>query len=1464
MDAFVDRFVHDMSSISAASSPDPLNASLEGNSAVPSSRRVTRSQTLRSSSRLSSVNPSPRKQIFSLDVGNESAPQKILVTVEADDTDVRGGTVNRRLFQTGQSPTPKKPIRTRGGTVTKTVPLRGLTDDEGAPEPTPKRRGRPPKSANGTPAPSAKKRAAPIRKTPARPRRTKMDQTELTSDVTVEDNDPTPRANTKTRGTARKRKADSPAAEPSETPAIKRRVRQERSVTADSIEAQRTEADNAGVDARTDDNASVAPSDNSSAAGGYAPMAPSDKGDDDEEDIWMATLSDPPARFSRRKSPTPTQQEEQPIFEAEEYQDPPTPDAGRRTETEEPVSEANVEYGAAAAHSEADFLTSDAHDHSGDKDTIMVQEEFTMISIHSLPSMQASMSMSVAATHEDIGDETSMIINGALESYRQSQNQARHEEPEEAEEEGEDEVSFVGDQQTSPVEEKPTPRNNSLLSAPSPSSTWVRSPRRVKKPEDLGRQLALKSLQKEPTSHPSQAQPVEEPSTYDDSFSEIPDAVLEAATPKPFRRALIEEQDDNELDQAIQMSIERHSRVNSPNQNPESNNLITPDETPSPDTSDDSGEKMVESVSKAEETEHEEMASSPPVLNFSNAEQHPPLSRHSRQESSDTPAIQAPATQLPPKIGDVENQGISLAPPETASRQSFSPIVRAGRALQRVTSDPPSPPVRDNALGSPFRSSTSKSPTTVTQPTVTQQMNTQEATRQLSVAQPPATAFSTHQSPVVEQPARNSPWSSAFAPFKQIKNVVAQAAQRFSPRAAPPPAPPATHDMSDPFVAAPEPGRRADWERQDTLSMHNSMFSLGNGSASRPEHNASRTSSIQADGGMDDEMSWVADGTPVRMDQEPDSVSSTMRANQGSIGGHDMSDMDVDIQSFVEPQEEEEHEQEDEQPDYNDADLWDFEASRPTPRKPEPRATAIQEPVLDPPRRSKIPSPWRQNSKRLVYNDERRRAAENIISKEAEADEFSLLSQFGGGASAGPKGKEVEQAPAQPAKKGMDLSSFFSSPALLPEVRPPFAFGSSKPAERRPAPATEETETQPAQLPVSRRIFSFGSGRSKGSQLVSSVASSRPTIPQKNLQIGGNQPRRDLFSPIKRTVTRFEVPDSEAAQQSSSPATQPRQQSLPVVPQKANFAPRSVAAGNSLFNASLQPGSLFSKPAAAFAEPGSEGGVTTPERQTSPAGSNIVVSNPKHLPDPQRSPTKSSFRSPLKAKTPGRVVVFASSTLSPLAQAQARAERRASLSASPEKSSAAPPARSVDFDKENQALPNNDIDMAKGGFNTARTTTTTTTQGKPKPTFSLFGNTTIPHLPPPTSSTSTTLKPPPTRLSPTTWSRAHWERLDSLLQQRRRTGALNFQLAHPLPKARNRNHRPRLIGKQVVAQGETMTLEQWHLDVVDAFAAELGSEECAWDEKVLAKRVFALLVGEERRRAAKVPQRRGAGEGVLL
>jgi hypothetical protein len=53
-----------------------------------------------------------------------------------------------------------------------------------------------------------------------------------------------------------------------------------------------------------------------------------------------------------------------------------------------------------------------------------------------------------------------------------------------------------------------------------------------------------------------------------------------------------------------------------------------------------------------------------------------------------------------------------------------------------------------------------------------------------------------------------------------------------------------------------------------------------------------------------------------------------------------------------------------------------------------------------------------------------------------------------------------------------------------------------------------------------------------------------------------------------------------------------------------------------------------------------------------------------------------------------------------------------------------------------------------------------------------------------------------------------------------------------------------------------MALQEWHLDVVEAFLSETGGEG-SWDGTQIAKRVFALLVGEERRRLGMVPSRRG-------
>lgn len=57
-------------------------------------------------------------------------------------------------------------------------------------------------------------------------------------------------------------------------------------------------------------------------------------------------------------------------------------------------------------------------------------------------------------------------------------------------------------------------------------------------------------------------------------------------------------------------------------------------------------------------------------------------------------------------------------------------------------------------------------------------------------------------------------------------------------------------------------------------------------------------------------------------------------------------------------------------------------------------------------------------------------------------------------------------------------------------------------------------------------------------------------------------------------------------------------------------------------------------------------------------------------------------------------------------------------------------------------------------------------------------------------------------------------------------------------------HAEHYLGKTVKSHGTGMTLERWHLDCVDAFKAHVGG----WDEGVLAKRLFALMLGEETRR----------------
>ena len=58
--------------------------------------------------------------------------------------------------------------------------------------------------------------------------------------------------------------------------------------------------------------------------------------------------------------------------------------------------------------------------------------------------------------------------------------------------------------------------------------------------------------------------------------------------------------------------------------------------------------------------------------------------------------------------------------------------------------------------------------------------------------------------------------------------------------------------------------------------------------------------------------------------------------------------------------------------------------------------------------------------------------------------------------------------------------------------------------------------------------------------------------------------------------------------------------------------------------------------------------------------------------------------------------------------------------------------------------------------------------------------------------------------------------------------------------------------------GEEMRLKQWHLEVVDEFRGMVPG----WEEKVIAMRVFACIVGEEQRKRAVVRDGEEAEQNV--
>jgi hypothetical protein len=1090
-------------------------------------------------------------------------------------------------------------------------------------------------------------------------------------------------------------------------------------------------------------------------------------------------------------------------------------------------------------------------------DTIAQGEDFSMIFMDSIPSLQASFRHSNSGAppilepeEHELGEETNMIINSTLETLRQEQEAAEEEEEDEAADdvemdipepeetqaqnegdpESNTEIRADAQLQSSP---RPTePEFAPIVQPPSPSpepeavseslppasdtlspirpfsGSLARSPRKFISPlrhqvlkatarhagqfdkSPVGRVSPEDTAENASQRRNSVSAIADDSNMYEDSFSEIPQEVLEAATPRrPAAFAAMQEseeeaeddqedteeaaQDDDMLDEVDlvgdvapaesipQIQVEpAEEAFDEPQQSVASNvsivsqleagRLPTPDDTP-PHHESEAGDEPDDKSAQASRTSS---AHPSPLPNtYEEVETFAYTASHRRTNQVPTLSIEQPGPAL--KVTPLNQLSSPLQEPQSlmpenpqlrSARPTLSPIVRAGRVLQSVTSDPPSPEGRERQLGSPFRSSASKD------------SRDSRTSRRISMSPPRPFSF----------------------PAPRSSSVGAAPA------------------IDDPFQSTPKPAAQSGF-------LQALGRSIGSGAGHRRTISQESLGSSIRHAPPSDEMSWVANEGPIsprlRGDNTLQEVAQTTLSgiSRGPAPATQLDGANEEVEEL----------QEDKDKD-DETDIWEFEASRTTPRsaRQQPFGRKPPAPIL---RRGTIPSPWvkpgtarqvaaagREASPEL-HTDSREQATPSSAHHGSENEEFSLLAEQ--------RRAEEERAKAHqsPSKAGkFDLSSFFSSPAVLPGM---LAAKTMSILGSRPAPQATVEEPEVEESPIAARTADPMSVAeetvvsSSPSQKTPSITPSQPLypkVPQKDFQPSPS-PRRDLFSPVRQEQREQTLEQTG----SESPAT-PEHVTMPTVAQKQNFTPRPRQASQTFFQASSAqkqpPSSARTPPRMQL----SHEDIAKWRKQTTTANSNDSPDfrRPllRPLPHKNASPTKSSLRSPLKPHTPGRVVEFTSSVLSPVEQAQARQHARGSILGS-SLFSQAPSSQqeSQPEDKENHhQQEQSDVSM--------------------------------------TDASPVTKQPVPPPLSQTVWTREHWLLLDELLQLRRQ-GPFHGEYEH---SARSE----KLLGKTVRSQGEAMRLERWHLDCVDAFRMEVGD---GWDEAVLAKRLFALMLGEERR-----------------
>ncbi|KAK7747998.1 hypothetical protein SLS53_001250 [Cytospora paraplurivora] len=864
----------------------------------------------------------------------------------------------------------------------------------------------------------------------------------------------------------------------------------------------------------------------------------------------------------------------------------------------------------------------------------------------------------------------------------------------------------------------------------------------------------------------------------------------------------------------------------------------------------------------------EDIGSSPPDITAFQQEDERQVS--SSRRNSDTPANPPPVQSQTVHERIIHAAGLtaqSLGP-----RPVLSPIVRAGSRLQNILSDPPSPSGRSSVLGSPFKGSARNS----------SPLDAPQGEDAVQNAVSPSATSQNHlpqSAPQAAQPAAESPsksWAKSFGSIGRIKSMVAQltSPKVNAPQTSEDPFGPSSPIRERPGSAFMDRIRQASHEeetysrRRITITRStagddderrwaveaasiateiNTKFEdaqkpglFGSGIFRGRSRHAEPSKSY--DGAVDEEEPDVMHADKISEQRQTDETEGAPAENEqhsteSRIGAAKQLPGDARWQT-----EEEEQWSEDDAMQVDDApaddghseeedslqvvgapadeeqseeeDIWAIEADR-TASSPTAQARA-NESSFSLSKKGDLDIDWgtrstmsQQPGRIPPYRHHGRSAPRDQLE---DLETYSLVG-LGSGDSNQPSAKKPTSEPQQEPKKA-DLSDFFSSsPNFIERER------RAKEAFLAQSAAQSSAANQTAHISAADQAAHIASPEMTG-ETQDSTSSSHEQLPS------SSRSSLEWPSPDSRTQQRPE----QVAPSHASPSVTPEQPRRP----QHRPSPRRDQDDAALFESWTvsSPKAPSERPhitdPLSDARPSSPDAIERPSTPVERAGPTLKAPLLKPLPGREASPSKSCLRSPLKPKTPGRVVEFTSSTLSPLAEAQARAALQNQASALPVSTTPLLNGHAFPGERDRSASLDADAD------------TDTRPSSRHDNSFQQFQD--------------ELREAAESPLSQTHWSRRHWLSLDELLQAYRRSPRGFLSRYGPVIGTASPGERKSasLLGKVVTSQGEEVVLEQWHLDVVDAFREEVGG----WSEADLAKRLFALIVGEERRSLGLVQRRR--------